>query len=694
MYQTFSTISTSLSRTPSVPQQGALLSPLAPEFAPIATTPTARGYPRSPYGQQYPALLQQPYYAPISYSRSQSTPSPSSYPPSSTYLPLIRDTSAPSTYPPSYPPSYPPTRDTFVSSTSSTYPPSRSPSTYPPSSSSTTSSTFYPSFPPEEKSQIVDILATYLPYREDTEYKKIAYRIRKYVEAKERLDTPWKKFLSSLITDYKFPTVITSIPFKMEEGIKEIGYRWAPDCWGNFIDQALFARYTYENTRWRNVFYLLPERDKMWKTTDMLNQSNPPKEIYEIGFDMRNNFIFLILNRVLMLDFDFKEGISPNVIVSLLLSTVSRAAQYGIKLAFMLFGTDRGIHAFLVSKDIPPDEENVTDVSSREPLNRRLSTIDFMTRMLTDPFYSAFVYNISFAVRVGKKENKPDDIVGRVGVGSVPEAKLKAVDEKQNNIQFASKYFSASFPLYVFRYDDPTSYQLIGDRGDVNTNLFTDVLFHYLLIQYFRNVSEPKSLRCSIHNKALGIGNGSKSVGDETTSGGSFTKDETGSVSNGTKVDDMREDIAKLREVSITCSMGGLDHCSIESVHPSTLSATPPLSKEIIIGPEIKISSPTTGEIVDISFSPAAARGQSPSPPQSPLLSQPSSPSSPSSSESVPSFSLFSRPVQSTQISSPTPPLSTDVFRSVSTSLPQDPRLLSGGLTQSSPSKLSTSFFG
>jgi hypothetical protein len=123
---------------------------------------------------------------------------------------------------------------------------------------------------------------------------------------------------------------------------------------------------------------------------------------FVFGVDKSSHMIFIQFRDLLMMDWDVKDGFEKVVPAQLLnrymstmktLPTEERITERS--LAFKMYETDNGVHAFCVSHKLPYDLK-------RE--GSRLSTaMEIMRNVCVDVWYIAFVMNRGFSIRIGPK---------------------------------------------------------------------------------------------------------------------------------------------------------------------------------------------------------------------------------------------------------------------------------------------------
>lgn len=259
-------------------------------------------------------------------------------------------------------------------------------------------------------------------------------------------------------------------------------------CWAKFIRAYTFATYASEVGAYRSVYYLYPGKHTFKQIGNGNLYGEAPKEGYMLEYNFRSKIIALELYNTLMLDYDTeKEEVSIEHIIKYINNVVDYAKTIGVNLAFTYFTTDRGIHIFLLS----------------HKYERSLYWVDFLNQLCNDPWYTAFVYVKGFGIRLTKKPEEEEDIVAEIGM-KTPGADYIDIDlEKYPKLLFQSKYLNKDIELRYFK----DQYPVIGDINYVLEEQLMDVKFHYLLVQYLRNLSLKalEKLECDIYDNELEI---------------------------------------------------------------------------------------------------------------------------------------------------------------------------------------------
>lgn len=253
-------------------------------------------------------------------------------------------------------------------------------------------------------------------------------------------------------------------------------------CWSGFISSYhFFAKGAVEARAARSsyVVYPNPTQEIMTPALKFLYGKAPP-EGFLIEYDFRSQVLVVDFYDVLMLDYDYELGLTAERVVSFLGRVVEEAAKFNIGLAFALFPSDRGLHAFVVSHQY----------------QRGLKWVDFMMAMHNDPMYTAFSYARGFGIRLTKKIDHPEDKVAWMEP-LVLDAESVVLDARFFGRPFYSQYLKRSFELKFFG----SQIRLLGREEDVVPELLSRVQLQYLLVQYGRQMTpeEVKQIECDIY---------------------------------------------------------------------------------------------------------------------------------------------------------------------------------------------------
>ena len=262
-------------------------------------------------------------------------------------------------------------------------------------------------------------------------------------------------------------------------------------CWAGFIERYRFAQYATITASVRSRYTIYPNADPANnimdpKTAFMFGQI--PEPGFMLEYDFRAKIVAADFYDIMMLDYDIKDEATREKVVSELQTVIAIGHQNNVNLAFAIFPTDRGIHAFLIS----------------HPYERNYMWIDFMRLTCNDANYTAFSFARGFGIRLTKKLEQPEDVVSWVEpietdlVGNELES---IVDTRFAQTKLYSRYLNRSISIRYFN-DDLI---ILGNKSAVLPQLFYRIRLQYILMQYYRNLSldDIAQLECDIYNAAI-----------------------------------------------------------------------------------------------------------------------------------------------------------------------------------------------
>jgi hypothetical protein len=192
----------------------------------------------------------------------------------------------------------------------------------------------------------------------------------------------------------------------------------------------------------KNRFYVIyPNCDNLLFSDNknyLINNNIRTKIKKQVGADFHINYTYLTnvisisYYKMLMIDWDEKEGYTLQKCKDLLNNLVREANKLLIPLTFGLVRTDRGFHAFLLSHQV-----KFNDI-----------IIKLMCILESDVKYTAYVDSFGWAVRISQKNIAENDFVGKIG------------------------------------WDSNT--QIIGDYHNINNQCWSWFIFHLYAIEYFK----------------------------------------------------------------------------------------------------------------------------------------------------------------------------------------------------------------
>jgi hypothetical protein len=95
---------------------------------------------------------------------------------------------------------------------------------------------------------------------------------------------------------------------------------------------------------------------------------------------------------IMMIDFDFKEGFTRETAIQSIVEWTEYMHERGLDYLFMMYDTDRGVHAFLINQRISHLSQLGFDISMD---------------LCNDPYYIGFSDVTGYCVRVGPKVKRP-----------------------------------------------------------------------------------------------------------------------------------------------------------------------------------------------------------------------------------------------------------------------------------------------
>lgn len=184
-----------------------------------------------------------------------------------------------------------------------------------------------------------------------------------------------------------------------------------------------------------------------------------------------------------MLDYDYIDGFTVENIVSKLDIVVGTARKFNVELVFLVFPSDRGVHAYLIS----------------HKYEKNLIWVDFLNSMCNDSYYTAFSYEVGFNVRLNKKQDHRDDEVIWVSP-LAPKTPFLEIDKNFKTIPFTSDYFNTVLNLKI---PDLSQVRIYGNINYIDLELLQYPFIDYMLSQYMKNVTDIKSLEKEIYDQFI-----------------------------------------------------------------------------------------------------------------------------------------------------------------------------------------------
>ena len=315
-----------------------------------------------------------------------------------------------------------------------------------------------------------------------------------------------------LLDRYRHSNTKIARKFKWKMLIKSMPEFNCSTCWIDFIKQRAFTEYIKYNKTWRNNLYIVPDIDREFNTTKNEIYKSFSKENFSLYMQLDSDFISLAFADILCVDFDYKDGTTDKQINNMLNYLVNLAESViGLKISFIKIRTDRGIHVFLLSDYADYDD---------------ILWMHFMMKLCSDPWYVAFCNTRGWALRMNGKKGRvgeqvlnPDIAIPPTFLFNMPfsgsTVKIMNIETITDvmpstfltqKITFRSKYEGKEVTLKYFTLKDVLTNLIIGHRNSINKRIFSLIVFHYLIIEFFRDFVGNKfnEFKCSIFNKILG----------------------------------------------------------------------------------------------------------------------------------------------------------------------------------------------
>lgn len=275
-------------------------------------------------------------------------------------------------------------------------------------------------------------------------------------------------------------------------------------CWANFITNYLFVKEKVPISVAKYVYNIYPNVNLKSNIMDpqqtpifdsLPSNARSMRDVFNIRYDFRTKLVYSNFYNILMLDYDIKDGISREEAIDELNTIVAIGQRNYLKFTFAVMPTDRGLHAFLLSQQA----------------YRNMFWVDMLRLACTDPYYAAFSYATGFGIRLSKKHDTPNDMVGWLSPLNPPEIPNdnqnpdvelgEIIDIGYPTIEFKSRYLNRTIIMKVFG----NNLQFIGDPRNVRDELYDELQLQYLFLQYFRSfsVQEIENIECEIYNAAI-----------------------------------------------------------------------------------------------------------------------------------------------------------------------------------------------
>lgn len=261
--------------------------------------------------------------------------------------------------------------------------------------------------------------------------------------------------------------------------------------WPEFITKYRFVKHVNINNNVRSVYNIIPDDGTIMDPYKSYTDGNIPKDGYLIGYDFRGKILFKRSYNTLMLDYDYKDGFNLRHVINKLSDFTNKGKKYGINFVFMIFPSDRGVHAYLISHEY----------------SRNYIWVDFLRILCNDAYYTAFSYTVGFNSRLNKKPDHPeDDVIWISPLQEKPSETRYSLFEQPEfdvdidipSIQFSSYYFNRILSIKL-----PNNPNIIGDKSYVDENLLINPYMDYILAQYMKNIIDTKRLESDIYDQFI-----------------------------------------------------------------------------------------------------------------------------------------------------------------------------------------------
>lgn len=303
-------------------------------------------------------------------------------------------------------------------------------------------------------------------FREYNQHKEIIEEISQYERWKEQI-------VEGSVRDDTYGNIVKFLHYYKDE---------CSGTWADFISKYRFAKHAAEINEIRYVYQILPNTYDIMSPHQNDEISTLPGEM-KINYDFRNQVIFRNSSQILMLDYDYADGFTVEKIVSKLDNVVRQARKFNVELVFLIFPSDRGVHAYLIS----------------HKYEKNLIWVDFLKLLCNDAHYTAFSYEIGFNTRLNKKREYPDDDVIWVSPLAAKNSDTE-IDKDFPTISFPSEYFNRVLDLKIPKLSEV---RIFGNINYINMELLQYPFIDYMLSQYMKNVVDSEKLEKEIYDQFI-----------------------------------------------------------------------------------------------------------------------------------------------------------------------------------------------
>lgn len=234
-----------------------------------------------------------------------------------------------------------------------------------------------------------------------------------------------------------------------------------PDCWASFSK----AFWSLEREPVSHIF-TLDEADT-YKMTYVFEKSLVQLNMYEI----------IILR--------YPTSLDNSKVLAYLDEVVTLADQSGVNLVFLPLSTPNGLEVFVLS----------------HYLEYNLAWVEFMLNLCSSADFVARSYRSGPTLQLSP--NGPDDKIAWFSPRQLTDLSNwdGPIDHDLPTVKFTSSYLQRDMDLVIFVNMAP----VIGNSAGIIPELFNQVQYYYLLVQYFRQVlpQAAQSLECDIYNNYI-----------------------------------------------------------------------------------------------------------------------------------------------------------------------------------------------
>lgn len=319
----------------------------------------------------------------------------------------------------------------------------------------------------------------------------MAVGVREYTEHMEIIKdiSDYEKWKSEVLNG---DIQVDSITFNMLRFLDNYNSN-CTTSWADFITKYRFVRHANATNAVRHVYNIIPNNGEIMSPFDSYLNGKMPPNGYAISYDFRGKILFRRSYKTVMIDYDYKDGFSLKTVIDKLNDAVRIGSTFGLNFVFVVFPSDRGVHAYLVSYEY----------------NRSFIWVDFLRIMCNDAYYTAFSYDLGFSARLSRKPDHPTDDV--IWISPLQEKPINDeyslfnapnptfnVDTNIPSVKFSSDYFNKTLDIKV-----PSRLNVVGSNTYIDKNLLINPYIDYVLVQYMKYLDNTKSLESDIYNQRI-----------------------------------------------------------------------------------------------------------------------------------------------------------------------------------------------